>query len=132
MLFLISKTSLQNWKLKKPLKMPRPVRAWMPPMQKALPRLLGGNWYSCLLAEKLLKMEDPLGTSGWAAGCGQGHCQCCQIIEEWFGKSYLPTLLFDDNNSMMHINASKYSEKHSISRLTGAPPGYVCYELEVN
>ncbi|KAF8900105.1 hypothetical protein CPB84DRAFT_1847367 [Gymnopilus junonius] len=42
----------------------------------------------------------------------------------------LPMLLFDDNNSMMHINASEYSEKHSISRLTSAPPGYVCYELE--
>ncbi|KAF8877454.1 P-loop containing nucleoside triphosphate hydrolase protein [Gymnopilus junonius] len=40
----------------------------------------------------------------------------------------LATLLFDDPNSMMRIDASEYSEKHSISRLIGAPPGYVGYD----
>jgi ATP-dependent Clp protease ATP-binding subunit ClpA len=40
----------------------------------------------------------------------------------------LATVLFDDPNSMMRIDASEYSEKHSISRLIGAPPGYVGYD----
>ncbi|KDN53123.1 P-loop containing nucleoside triphosphate hydrolase protein [Tilletiaria anomala UBC 951] len=36
--------------------------------------------------------------------------------------------LFDDENAMMRIDASEYSEKHSISRLIGAPPGYVGHD----
>lgn len=36
--------------------------------------------------------------------------------------------LFDDENAMLRIDASEYSEKHSISRLIGAPPGYVGHD----
>ncbi|CAL9916494.1 ClpB80 (fragment) [Candidatus Liberibacter solanacearum] len=40
----------------------------------------------------------------------------------------LARLLFDDENSMIRIDMSEYMEKHSVSRLIGAPPGYVGYE----
>ncbi|MGI6080069.1 MAG: ATP-dependent chaperone ClpB [Candidatus Avilachnospira sp.] len=36
--------------------------------------------------------------------------------------------LFDDENNMVRIDMSEYMEKHSVSRLIGAPPGYVGYE----
>ena len=36
--------------------------------------------------------------------------------------------LFDDENSMVRIDMSEYMEKHSVSRLIGAPPGYVGYD----
>jgi ATP-dependent Clp protease ATP-binding subunit ClpB len=40
----------------------------------------------------------------------------------------LATYLFDDPNAMVRIDMSEYMEKHSVSRLVGAPPGYVGYE----
>jgi ATP-dependent Clp protease ATP-binding subunit ClpB len=36
--------------------------------------------------------------------------------------------LFDDENAMTRIDMSEYQERHSVSRLVGAPPGYVGYE----
>jgi len=48
------------------------------------------------------------------------------------GKTYLAKtlawFLFDDENAMMRVDMSEYMEKHSVSRLIGAPPGYVGYE----
>jgi ATP-dependent Clp protease ATP-binding subunit ClpB len=48
------------------------------------------------------------------------------------GKTYLAKtlawFLFDDENAMMRVDMSEYMEKHSLSRLIGAPPGYVGYE----
>lgn len=48
------------------------------------------------------------------------------------GKTYLAKtlawFLFDDENAMVRIDMSEYMEKHSVSRLIGAPPGYVGYE----
>jgi len=40
----------------------------------------------------------------------------------------LATLLFDSPDAMIRIDGSEYSEKHSIARLIGAPPGYVGYD----
>ncbi|OYO00512.1 ATP-dependent chaperone ClpB [Enemella evansiae] len=40
----------------------------------------------------------------------------------------LAEFLFDDEQAMVRIDMSEYSEKHSVSRLVGAPPGYVGYE----
>ncbi|WP_130864697.1 ATP-dependent chaperone ClpB [Acidipropionibacterium timonense] len=40
----------------------------------------------------------------------------------------LAEFLFDDETSMVRIDMSEYMEKHSVSRLVGAPPGYVGYE----
>ncbi len=48
------------------------------------------------------------------------------------GKTYLAKtlawFLFDDENAMVRIDMSEYMEKYSVSRLIGAPPGYVGYE----
>ena len=40
----------------------------------------------------------------------------------------LADFLFDDERAIVRIDMSEYSEKHSVSRLVGAPPGYVGYE----
>lgn len=40
----------------------------------------------------------------------------------------LAVYLFDDENAMTRIDMSEYSERHSVSRLVGAPPGYVGYD----
>ncbi len=40
----------------------------------------------------------------------------------------LASFLFDDDSAMVRIDMSEYSEKHAVSRLVGAPPGYVGYE----
>ena len=40
----------------------------------------------------------------------------------------LPNYLFDDEAMMTRIDMSEYQEKHSVSRLVGAPPGYVGYD----
>jgi ATP-dependent Clp protease ATP-binding subunit ClpB len=40
----------------------------------------------------------------------------------------LADFLFDDDHAMVRIDMSEYGEKHSVSRLVGAPPGYVGYE----
>ena len=40
----------------------------------------------------------------------------------------LAEFLFDDDHAMIRIDMSEYSEKHSVARLVGAPPGYIGYE----
>ena len=40
----------------------------------------------------------------------------------------LANFLFDSEDAMVRIDMSEYMEKHSVSRLVGAPPGYVGYE----
>src|ERR671933_237699 len=40
----------------------------------------------------------------------------------------LAAFLFDDEHAMIRVDMSEYSEKHSVSRLVGAPPGYVGYD----
>src|SRR6266700_2218216 len=40
----------------------------------------------------------------------------------------LAEFLFDDDQAMVRIDMSEYQEKHTVSRLIGAPPGYVGYD----
>ena len=40
----------------------------------------------------------------------------------------LASFIFDDENAMTRIDMSEYGEKHTVSRLIGAPPGYVGYD----
>src|SRR4029453_4691758 len=40
----------------------------------------------------------------------------------------LAEFLFDDEHAMIRIDMSEYQEKHTVSRMIGAPPGYVGYE----
>jgi ATP-dependent Clp protease ATP-binding subunit ClpB len=50
---------------------------------------------------------------------GVGKTELCKALAE---------VLFDDENAMVRIDMSEYMERHTVSRLIGAPPGYVGYE----
>ena len=50
---------------------------------------------------------------------GVGKTELCKALAE---------VLFDDENAMTRVDMSEYGEKHTVSRLIGAPPGYVGYE----
>ena len=63
--------------------------------------------------------EKPLGTFLFLGPTGVGKTELVKCLAEF---------LFDDKHSLLRIDMSEYMEKHSISRLIGAPPGYVGYE----
>ncbi len=61
----------------------------------------------------------PTGSFLFLGPTGVGKTELAKALA-WF--------LFDDERSMVRIDMSEYSEKHSVARLVGAPPGYVGYE----
>ncbi|WP_425307400.1 ATP-dependent chaperone ClpB [Ammonicoccus fulvus] len=61
----------------------------------------------------------PLGSFLFLGPTGVGKTELAKSLAEF---------LFDDEAAMVRIDMSEYSEKHSVSRLVGAPPGYVGYE----
>lgn len=61
----------------------------------------------------------PLGSFIFVGPTGVGKTELAKSLA-WF--------LFDDENAMVRIDMSEYMEKHSTSRLIGAPPGYVGYD----
>ena len=61
----------------------------------------------------------PLGSFIFIGSTGVGKTELAKGLAEF---------LFDDENAMIRIDMSEYMEKHSVSRLIGAPPGYVGYE----
>ncbi len=61
----------------------------------------------------------PLGSFLFLGPTGVGKTELSKALAEF---------LFDDENAMIRIDMSEYMEKHSVSRLIGAPPGYVGYE----
>ncbi len=61
----------------------------------------------------------PIGSFIFVGPTGVGKTELAKSLA-WF--------LFDDENAMIRIDMSEYMEKHSVSRLIGAPPGYVGYE----
>lgn len=63
--------------------------------------------------------DRPLGSFLFLGPTGVGKTQLCRTLAEY---------LFDDPNAMVRIDMSEYMEKFSVSRLIGAPPGYVGYE----
>ncbi len=67
-----------------------------------------------------LQDEDrPIGSFLFLGPTGVGKTELSRALAEF---------LFDDENAMARIDMSEYMEKHSVSRLIGAPPGYVGYE----
>ena len=63
--------------------------------------------------------KKPIGSFLFLGTTGVGKTELAKALAEY---------LFDDENAMTRIDMSEYSERHSVSRLVGAPPGYVGYE----
>jgi len=61
----------------------------------------------------------PIGSFIFLGPTGVGKTELSRALAEF---------LFDDENAMVRIDMSEYMEKHTVSRLIGAPPGYVGYE----
>ncbi|WP_127958817.1 ATP-dependent chaperone ClpB [Serratia microhaemolytica] len=63
--------------------------------------------------------QRPIGSFLFLGPTGVGKTELCKA---------LATYLFDSDDAMVRIDMSEFMEKHSVSRLVGAPPGYVGYE----
>ncbi|CAA9257789.1 MAG: ClpB protein [uncultured Blastococcus sp.] len=63
--------------------------------------------------------DRPTGSFLFLGPTGVGKTELAKALAEF---------LFDDDRAMVRIDMSEYSEKHSVARLVGAPPGYVGYE----
>ena len=61
----------------------------------------------------------PLGTFMFLGPTGVGKTELARALAEF---------MFDDDQAMIRIDMSEYQEKHTVSRMLGAPPGYVGYE----
>ncbi|MGF1585881.1 MAG: ATP-dependent chaperone ClpB [Bacteroidales bacterium] len=67
----------------------------------------------------LQDMKRPIGSFIFLGTTGVGKTELARALAEF---------LFDDENLMTRLDMSEYQERHSVSRLIGAPPGYVGYE----
>lgn len=67
----------------------------------------------------LQDIKKPIGSFIFLGTTGVGKTELARALAEF---------LFNDENSMVRIDMSEYQERHSVSRLIGAPPGYVGYE----
>jgi ATP-dependent Clp protease ATP-binding subunit ClpB len=63
--------------------------------------------------------KRPIGSFIFLGTTGVGKTELAKALAEY---------LFNDENAMTRIDMSEYQEKHSVSRLVGAPPGYVGYD----
>mmetsp|Transcript_30246 Transcript_30246/g.73580 ORF Transcript_30246/g.73580 Transcript_30246/m.73580 type:complete len:897 (-) Transcript_30246:1876-4566(-) len=63
--------------------------------------------------------DRTLGNFLFVGPSGVGKTELCKALAEF---------MFDDENAMTRIDMSEYGEKHTVSRLIGAPPGYIGYD----
>lgn len=63
--------------------------------------------------------RKPIGSFIFLGSTGVGKTELAKALADY---------LFNDENAMVRIDMSEYQEKHSVSRLVGAPPGYVGYD----
>ncbi|MBX3103118.1 MAG: ATP-dependent chaperone ClpB [Bacteroidetes bacterium] len=63
--------------------------------------------------------RKPIGSFIFIGSTGVGKTEVARALAEY---------LFNDENALVRIDMSEYQEKHSVSRLVGAPPGYVGYD----
>ncbi len=89
-------------------------------------RVVGQDDGVTLVAEAILRSKagikdpsKPIGSFLFLGPTGVGKTELAKSLAEQ---------LFDDEQNMVRIDMSEYMEKHSVSRLIGAPPGYVGYE----
>ncbi|MCR3754870.1 MAG: ClpB chaperone [Candidatus Westeberhardia cardiocondylae] len=67
----------------------------------------------------LSEPNTPIGSFMFLGPTGVGKTELCKVLSKF---------LFNRNNAIIRIDMSEFMEKHSISRLIGAPPGYIGYE----
>ncbi|HSF56773.1 MAG TPA: ATP-dependent chaperone ClpB [Candidatus Binatia bacterium] len=67
----------------------------------------------------LQDQNRPIGSFIFLGPTGVGKTELCRALAQF---------LFDDEQAMVRLDMSEFMEKHSVSRLIGAPPGYVGYE----
>jgi ATP-dependent Clp protease ATP-binding subunit ClpB len=67
----------------------------------------------------LQDMRKPIGSFIFLGPTGVGKTELAKALADY---------LFNDENAMTRIDMSEYQEKHTVSRLVGAPPGYIGYE----
>ena len=67
----------------------------------------------------LQDMKKPIGSFIFLGTTGVGKTELAKALADY---------LFNDENAMCRIDMSEYQEKHAVSRLVGAPPGYVGYD----
>lgn len=89
-------------------------------------RLVGQNEAVTTVANAIRRartgLQDkarPIGSFIFLGSTGVGKTELARALAEF---------LFDDEHAMVRIDMSEYMERHSVSRLIGAPPGYVGYE----
>jgi ATP-dependent Clp protease ATP-binding subunit ClpC len=96
-------------------------------MEKALhQRVIGQEEAIAVLAKTIRRtragLKDPKRPSGsfiFAGPTGVGKTELAKALAEF---------LFDDENALISLDMSEYGEKHTVSRLFGAPPGFVGFE----
>ena len=89
-------------------------------------RVVGQEEGVAMVTEAILRSKagikdptKPIGSFLFLGPTGVGKTELAKTLAE---------SLFDDENNMVRIDMSEYMEKHSVSRLIGAPPGYVGYD----
>ena len=63
--------------------------------------------------------DRPIGSFLFCGPTGVGKTELCKALAQ---------IMFDDEQAMVRLDMSEFMEKHTVSRLVGAPPGYVGYE----
>jgi ATP-dependent Clp protease ATP-binding subunit ClpB len=89
-------------------------------------RLIGQDEAVTAVSEAVIRARSglkdphrPIGSFIFLGPTGVGKTELARALAEF---------LFDDEHNMIRIDMSEYQEKHTVSRLVGAPPGYVGYE----
>ncbi len=89
-------------------------------------RVVGQNEAITVLSDAIRRARSglkdprrPIGSFIFLGPTGVGKTELAKALAEF---------LFDDENAMTRIDMSEYQEKHTVSRMIGAPPGYVGYE----
>ena len=89
-------------------------------------RVIGQDEAVCAVANAVRRsrsgLQDPnrpIGSFLFLGPTGVGKTELCKALAE---------MMFDDEQAMVRIDMSEFMERHNVSRLIGAPPGYVGYE----
>jgi len=96
-------------------------------MEKRLSKRVVGQSEAIVLVSNALRRsraglsdpKKPISSFIFLGSTGVGKTELAKSLAEF---------MFDDDNAIIRIDMSEYMEKHSVSRLIGAPPGYVGYE----